>query len=146
MWRGHTPGWRTLYPGFYDFHCRSTYRTNNCRPLFSFTGQHPERIDPEYQLQKTDKLLAAWVEKTVTSDFAKAFRQYMQHEQVEKIFSSDSPGPVLVGFGMKIPESNVAIFAQQNIFLADYAPIKISPKIHNSFISVANIFAVNNPR
>jgi len=111
MWQRCTPGWRTLYPGFYDFHCRSTYRTNDCRPLFSFTGQHPKRIDSKYQLQKTDKLLAAWVEKTVTSDFAKAFRQYMQHEQVEKIFFSDSSGPVLVGFGMKIPEGNVAIFA-----------------------------------
>jgi len=45
--------------------------------------------------------------------------------QIEKIFPGDGSGPVLVGFGMKIPERNSAIFALQDILFPDDAPLQI---------------------
>jgi len=47
----------------------------------------------------------------------------MEHEQVEKMFSSDGPGSVLAGFGMEIPEGDHAVFALEDILFPDDAPV-----------------------
>ncbi len=108
-------------------------------------GEQTEGIDSENHLQKTDKLFAAWMEKTITSGSTKALWQHMEHEQIEKIFSGDAPGSVLAGFGMEIPEGDHAVFALEDILFPDDAPVQISAKINDCLIAVADVFAVNNP-
>jgi len=70
------------------------------------------------------------MEKTVTSGPAKALWQHMEHEQVKKIFSGDCPGSVLPGFGMEIPERDMAVFALQDVLFPDDAPVQIPAKIN----------------
>jgi hypothetical protein len=69
----------------------------------------------------------------------------MEHEQVEKMFSSDGPGSVLAGFGMEIPEGDHAVFALEDILFPDDAPVQVSAKINDCLVAVAGVFAVNNP-
>ena len=54
----------------------------------------------------------------------------MEHQQVEKIFSGDYFGLVLLCFGMKIPESDHTIFAFQDILFLNNAPVEIFAEIH----------------
>jgi len=61
-------------------------------------------MNPEHHLQETDELFAAGMKETVTPRSAKPLWEDMEHEQIEKIFPGDGPGPVLPGFGMKIPD------------------------------------------
>ena len=68
----------------------------------------------------------------------------MEHQQAEKIFSGNSPGPVLFGFGIQIPESNLAVFAFQDILFLYNAPVEISAKIYQCLVSLAGIFTVYN--
>ena len=133
------------YPRQDDFHWCAAYRTGDCCPFFQFADKDTERINSEHPLQKTDELFAAWMEKTVTSGSAKALWQNVEHDQIEKIFPGDGPGPVLAGFGMEIPEGDHAVFALQDILFPDNAPVQISAKINDCLIAVADVFAVNNP-
>jgi len=85
------------------------------------------------------------MEKAVAPGPAKALWQHMKHEQIDKIFPGDCPGPILTGFGVKIPEGDMAVFALQDILFPDNAPVQISAKIYDCLIAVADVFAVNNP-
>ena len=113
------PGCRLRYHGHDDFHGFSADRAGNCRSFFPLACKHPERIDPKRHLQEADEFLAARMEKTITSGPAKALWQHMEHEQIKKIFSGDSPCPVLLSFGMEIPEGDYSVVAFQDILLPD---------------------------
>ena len=85
------------------------------------------------------------MKKPVRPGPAKALRQHMEHEQIEKIFSGDGPASILPGFGMEIPEGDHAVFALQDILFPDDAPVEISAKINECLIAVADVFAINDP-
>ena len=54
----------------------------------------------------------------------------MEHEQAEKMFSSDGPGSVLAGFGMEISEGDHAVFALEDVLFSNDAPVQVSAKIN----------------
>ena len=85
------------------------------------------------------------MEKTIAPGPAKALWQHMEHEQIEKIFSGDSPCSVLLSFGMEIPEGDHSVFTLQDILLPDNTSVKIPAKIDNGLVSVADVLAVNDP-
>ena len=66
-------------------------------------------------MQKPNKLFTARVEETVTTYPSKSLGKYVKHKQVEEPFSANSPGSVLSGLGVKIPEGDHAVFAVQDI-------------------------------
>jgi hypothetical protein len=85
------------------------------------------------------------MKETVTPRSAKALWEDMEHEQIEKIFPGDGPGPVFPGFGMEIPEGDHAVFALQDILFPDNAPVQISAKINDCLVAVTDVFGVNDP-
>jgi len=46
---------------------------------------------------------------------------------------------------MEIPEADHAVFALQDIVFPDDSPIEISAKINDCLVTVADVFAVNDP-
>jgi len=108
-------------------------------------GEQAEGINPEHHLQKADEFFAAGVQKSITPGSAKSLWQNMEHEQVEKIFSSDGPGFVMAGFGMEIPDGDHAVFALKDVLFPNDTPIQVSAKINDCLVTVADVFAVNNP-
>lgn len=85
------------------------------------------------------------VKKAVTPGPAKAFWQYMEHEQVEEVFPGDRFCPILPCLGMEIPVGDFAVCTLEDILFADNTSVKIPAKIDDSFVSAADILAVNNP-
>ena len=108
-------------------------------------GEQAEGINPEHHLQKADEFFAAGVQKSIRPGSAKSLWQNMEHEQVEKIFSSDGPGSVMAGFGMEIPDGDHAVFALKDVLFPNDAPVQVSAKTNDCLVAVADVFAVNNP-
>lgn len=81
------------------------------------------------QLQQLDQFFAARMDEAVASGFTETFRQNMEHQQVKKVFPWHSSGSILVGFGVKIPEGDLAVLAGQNVFFLDDPFVKIFAKI-----------------
>jgi hypothetical protein len=120
---------RLQYPGLDNSHFCTTYRADYFG-AFLFLMEHLEGTHVEDQLQKPDEFFTAGVKKAVISGSAKSFGQHMEHQQIEKIFATHCPGLIFFGFGMQIPESNLAVFAFQDILFLYDASVEISAEIY----------------
>ena len=70
------------------------------------------------------------MQEAIISSPSKSFWEYVEHEQVEEIFTSDGSGSIFSSFGMQVPESNHAIFTFKDVFFLYDAPVEISAKIY----------------
>ena len=120
-WRG------CWYHGFYDLHGFSADGAGYFWPGFLF--QVGEWIDTQDQLKETDQGFAAWVQKAIASYPSEAFWQYVEHEEIEKVFTCDGSGSVFVGFGMQISVGDRSILALKDVLFADNPFVEISAKI-----------------
>ena len=132
-------------PGSDDLHIRSADRAGDWSRFYLSRTEHCERVDPKHQLQKPNKLFTARVEKAVTPCPSKPLWQYVQHKQVEELFSAHGSGSVLPGLGVKVPEGNPAVFAAQDILFPDDTAVEVSAKIDDCLVAVTDTLAVNNP-
>jgi hypothetical protein len=95
-----------------DSHCRPACLAGDLRPFLDI-HDHPAGIDAQNQLQQLDQFFAAWVEEAVASGPAEALRQNMEHQQIKKILAGDRPVLIFFRYGIKIPESDHAVFVFQ---------------------------------
>lgn len=96
-------------------------------------------------MQELDEAFAARMKEPVASCPAKAFRQHMEHKQVEELIPTDCPGSIFSRLGMKIPEGDHAVFAGEDILFLDDTPVKVSAQIDDGLTAVADTFAIDNP-
>ncbi len=96
-------------------------------------------------MQEPNELFTAGVEEAVTPSSAEPLGQYVQHKQVEELFSAHGSGSVLSGLGVKVPEGDHAVIAVQDILFPDDTPVEVSAKIDNSLVAVTDSLAVDHP-
>lgn len=128
-----------------DFHLCSTNGTGDGGSFFLSAGKHAEGIDPQYHLKEFNEFLAAWMKESITPSSAKTLGQDMAHEQIKKFFSSHGPSFVLFGFCGQVAEGHHAVFASQDVLFLNDSPVKISSKVNDGLVAVADAFAMNNP-
>jgi len=69
----------------------------------------------------------------------------MKHEQVEKFFTGYGSCSVSLGFGVEVSECYHPVFAAEDIFLLDNAPIQVPSEIDKGLVAVADVFTVDHP-
>ena len=96
-------------------------------------------------MQELNELFTAGVEEAVTPSSAEPLGQYMQHKQVEELFTAHGSGSVLSGLGVKVSEGDPAVLAAQDILFPDDTPVEVSAKIDDGLVAVTDTLAVDNP-
>ena len=132
-------------PGSDDLHFSTADRACDRYPFCPRRTKHGERVDPKHELQKPNELFTAGVEKAIAACSPKAFWQYMEHKQVEELFTAHGAGFYLPGFGVKVPEGDPVVLAGQDILFPDNTPVEVSAKIDDGLIAVTDTLTINNP-
>jgi len=132
-------------PGPDDLHFSTADRACDWCPFCLRRTKHGERVEPKHELQKPNELFTAGVEKAIAPCSLKAFWQYMEHKEVEELFTAHGPGSYLPGFGVKVPEGDPSVLAAQDILFPDNTPVEVSAKIDDGLMAVTDTLAINNP-